>query len=108
MNVPHWIDKPTGRYGQWQSWCSECGKRSGIGGTESNRHKPFCPNCGIRMGERNMNFTKEQINELEALVKQVAEWLNKNADPHTTVTIETDRYDVTQDVIGSPLKAEII
>lgn len=45
----HWIDKPTGRYGQWQSWCSVCGKHSGIGGNESNRHKPFCPNCGSRM-----------------------------------------------------------
>ena len=50
-----------------------------------------------------MNFTKEQINELEALVKQVAEWIDRNADSHTTVTIKTDRYDVTQDVIGSTL-----
>ena len=47
----HWIDKPSGRYGQWQSWCSACGKRSGIGGAESNRHKPFCPNCGADMRE---------------------------------------------------------
>lgn len=45
-----WIDKPTGAYGRWQSWCSACGKHSGIGGIESNRHKPFCPNCGARMG----------------------------------------------------------
>ena len=44
-----WIDKPTGRYGQWQSWCSACGKRSGIGGIKSNRHKPYCPNCGAKM-----------------------------------------------------------
>jgi hypothetical protein len=44
-----WIDKPTGAYGRWQSWCSACGKHSGIGGIESNRHKPFCPNCGARM-----------------------------------------------------------
>jgi hypothetical protein len=44
-----WIDKPTGAYGRWQSWCSACGKHSGIGGIESNRHKPFCPNCGAKM-----------------------------------------------------------
>ena len=44
-----WVDKPTGAYGRMQSWCSACGKHSGIGGIESNRHKPFCPNCGARM-----------------------------------------------------------
>lgn len=44
-----WIDKPTGRYGQMQSWCSACGKHSGIGGIKSNRHKPYCPNCGAKM-----------------------------------------------------------
>lgn len=42
-----WIDKPTGAYGRWQSWCSACGKRSGIGGTK--QHKPYCPNCGAKM-----------------------------------------------------------
>lgn len=45
----HWVDKATGRYGQRQSWCSVCGKPSGIGGIESNRHKPYCPNCGAKM-----------------------------------------------------------
>ena len=44
-----WIDKPTGAYGWMQSWCSNCGKHSGIGGIESNRHKPICPNCGADM-----------------------------------------------------------
>lgn len=44
-----WIDRPSGAYGRMQSWCSACGKRSGIGGIESNRHKPFCPNCGADM-----------------------------------------------------------
>lgn len=47
----HWIEKPTGRYGKWQSWCSACGTHSGIGGIESNRHKPYCPNCGAKMDE---------------------------------------------------------
>lgn len=46
-----WIDKPTGAYRAQQSWCSACGKRSGIGGIESNRHKPYCPNCGAYMTE---------------------------------------------------------
>ena len=51
VEVKHgeWIDKPTGAYRRMQSWCSACGKHSGIGGIESNRHKPFCPNCGAKM-----------------------------------------------------------
>lgn len=42
-----WIDKQIHR--RMQSRCSACGKHSGIGGIESNRHKPFCPNCGAKM-----------------------------------------------------------
>lgn len=49
MAYGYWIDKPSGAYGRRQSWCSACGKHSGIGGIESNRHKPFCPNCGAAM-----------------------------------------------------------
>lgn len=44
-----WEDKPTGRYGQQQSWCSACREHSGIGGIEKNRHRAYCPNCGARM-----------------------------------------------------------
>ena len=47
-----WVDKPTGAYGRMQSYCTACGKHSGIGGIESNRHKPFCPNCGAKMKGR--------------------------------------------------------
>lgn len=47
-----WIDKPSGPYGRWQSWFSACGKHSGIGGIESNWHKPYCPNCGADMRTR--------------------------------------------------------
>jgi hypothetical protein len=49
QKVGEWVDKPTGAYSRMQSWCSACGKHSGIGGIESNRHKPFCPNCGASM-----------------------------------------------------------
>lgn len=44
-----WIDKPTGRYNRWQSWCSACGEHNRIGGIESNRHRPRCPHCGAHM-----------------------------------------------------------
>jgi hypothetical protein len=44
-----WIDKPSGRYMHMASFCSVCWKKSGVGGTESNRHKPYCPNCGAKM-----------------------------------------------------------
>lgn len=60
VEVKHgkWVDKPTGSYGRMQSWCSACGKHSGIGGIESNRHKPYCPNCGAKMdGERKEETT---------------------------------------------------
>ena len=55
----HWIDKPSGRYLHMGSFCSVCGEKSGIGGIESNRHKPYCPNCGAKMdgkGEDNGNL----------------------------------------------------
>lgn len=73
LNVPKLLDwlksQPTAdvvevKHGYWQdkfnrnrmvsqSFCSVCGKHSGIGGIESNRHKPYCPNCGAKMdGER--------------------------------------------------------
>ena len=45
----YWEDKPSGRYMHIASWCSVCGQKSGIGGIESNRHKPYCPNCGAKM-----------------------------------------------------------
>ena len=46
-----WEDKATGAYRRTQSWCTACGIHSGIGGIESNRHKPYCPNCGAKMNE---------------------------------------------------------
>lgn len=46
-----WIDRPTGKYRAWQSWCSVCGKRNGIGGITTNQHKPYCPNCGAKMAK---------------------------------------------------------
>lgn len=44
-----WIDKPTGRYRQWQAWCSACDEKCGCGGTIESQHKMFCPNCGAKM-----------------------------------------------------------
>lgn len=44
-----WIFKNDGAYRKRRAYCSVCGKRSGIGGIESNQRKPFCPNCGADM-----------------------------------------------------------
>ena len=49
--IGHWIERQKKGSCRWQSWCSVCGKHSGIGGIESNRHKPFCPNCGSQMSD---------------------------------------------------------
>ena len=56
-----WIDKPTGRYGQWQTWCSACGKHSGIGGIKSNRHRNFCPNCGCPQTDEAVQMVMERL-----------------------------------------------
>jgi hypothetical protein len=49
----YWKDKFNRNRMATQSFCSVCGKHSGIGGIESNRHKLYCPNCGAKMdGER--------------------------------------------------------
>ena len=44
-----WIDKPSGKYGKWQAWCSACNVRCGCGGTLETQHKDYCPNCGATM-----------------------------------------------------------
>ncbi len=44
-----WIFKNDGAYGKTRTYCSACGKRSGIGGIVSNQLKPYCPNCGAKM-----------------------------------------------------------
>ena len=59
-----WIDKPTGRYGQWQTWCTVCGKHSGIGGIMSNRHRPFCPNCGAPMTDEAVDVMLKRMEEI--------------------------------------------
>lgn len=46
-----WVDKFNKGKAYMQSFCSACGKHSGIGGIKSNRHKPYCPNCGAEMRE---------------------------------------------------------
>ena len=56
-----WIDKPTGRYGQWQTWCSACGKHSGIGGIKGNRNSSFCPNCGAPMTDEAVQIVMERL-----------------------------------------------
>ena len=59
-----WIDKPTGSYGRWQTWCSACGKHSGIGGIKSNRHSSFCPNCGTPMTDEAVQMVMERMEAL--------------------------------------------
>ena len=59
-----WIDKPTGRYGQWQTWCSACGKHSGIGGIKNNRHRNFCPNCGCPQTDEAVDIVMKRFEKL--------------------------------------------
>lgn len=44
-----WIDVYVSNPARMRTMCSECGMFSGIGGIPSNRHKPYCPNCGSPM-----------------------------------------------------------
>lgn len=42
-----WLERADGRYGQWRTYCSVCGKHSGIGGIKQK--PPYCPHCGAKM-----------------------------------------------------------
>lgn len=49
----YWIFRNDSGYCRTRSYCSACGKHSGIGGIRKNQNKPYCPNCGAKMdGER--------------------------------------------------------
>ena len=73
-----WVDKRAGAYNRMQSWCSACGKHSGIGGIESNRHKPFCPNCGASMvkmkGENNAKIFMKEAPTVDLVPR--SEWIS--------------------------------
>lgn len=47
-----WIEDYNNTYSRCRMKCSACGKFSGIGGIKSNQRKPYCPNCGARIDER--------------------------------------------------------
>lgn len=42
-----WIVRFDGRYSQRRTYCSVCGKHSGIGGNK--QESSYCPNCGAKM-----------------------------------------------------------
>lgn len=43
-----WVVRFDGPYGRRRTYCTNCGKHSGIGGIK--QMPPFCPNCGAMMG----------------------------------------------------------
>jgi hypothetical protein len=45
--VGKWIKRFDGPYGHGRTYCSSCGKHSGIGGIKQT--PPYCPNCGAKM-----------------------------------------------------------
>ncbi len=45
--------------------------------------------------------------ELEKLCRPVAEWLEKNGDPYTTVEITVDHIRVKQDIMGIPVEKAV-
>lgn len=51
----HWIEQFEGTYLRRAMYCSACKKKSGIGGSKANQMKPYCPNCGAKMDEENVN-----------------------------------------------------
>lgn len=42
-----WVVRFDGPYGRRRTYCTNCGKHSGIGGIK--QMPPFCPNCGARL-----------------------------------------------------------
>lgn len=47
-----WIEQFEGTYLRRAMYCSACKKKSGIGGSKANQMKPYCPNCGAKMDEK--------------------------------------------------------
>ena len=45
--VGRWVKRFDGPYGRGRTYCSACGKHSGIGGIKQT--PPYCPNCGAKM-----------------------------------------------------------
>lgn len=47
-----WIVRFDGPYNRRRCYCSHCGKHNGVGGIAQNQEKPYCPNCGAKMNEK--------------------------------------------------------
>lgn len=47
-----WIVRFDGPYNRRRCYCSHCGKNNGVGGIAKNQEKPYCPNCGAKMDEK--------------------------------------------------------
>ena len=47
-----WIVRFDGPYKRRRCYCSHCGKHNGVGGIAKNQEKPYCPNCGAKMDEK--------------------------------------------------------
>nr|DAD61057.1 MAG TPA: DNA-directed RNA polymerase [Caudoviricetes sp.] len=48
----HWVVRFDGPYKRRRCYCSYCGKHNGVGGIAQNQEKPYCPNCGAKMNEK--------------------------------------------------------
>lgn len=48
----HWVVRFDGPYKRRRCYCSYCGKHNGVGGIAQNQEKPYCPNCGAKMDEK--------------------------------------------------------
>ena len=59
--VGAWIKRFDGPYGRGRTYCSACGKHSGIGGIKQT--PPFCPSCGARMTRAESEKAMEVIDE---------------------------------------------
>lgn len=47
-----WIVRFDGPYNRRRCYCSHCGKHNGVGGIAQNQEKPYCPNYGAKMNEK--------------------------------------------------------
>lgn len=47
-----WIVRFDGPYNRRRCYCSHCGKHNGVGGIAQNQEKPYCPNGGAKMNEK--------------------------------------------------------
>jgi hypothetical protein len=51
-----------------------------------------------------MKISLEQLKEMELAAKPLVEWLTKNGDPHSTITIDASAVVLSEGIASTPVR----